>query len=169
MISTLEAIADFAQAYGTCNVLQFAVAIRRAGQAVERVVGDIKLHDVAPHFGEPRRLRPDLHAVLDRRRAGGRVALTALDLDEAHAAGAERFEAVRRAKAGNIDAGGSCCAQYGRASRHTGRHAVDTDTDRFGIFGRRRTEIRLAYLVHEPGPRWGAKSSAKYFRILRTG
>ena len=48
VVLAVKAVADLAQADGTGHVLEFAVAVRRAGEAVERVVGDIQFHDVAP-------------------------------------------------------------------------------------------------------------------------
>ena len=55
---------DLAQADHARHVLQFAVAVGRAGEAVERVVGDVELHDVldgvSRAFASASR---DLHAV----------------------------------------------------------------------------------------------------------
>ena len=86
MILAVEAITHVAQADSTGHILQFAVAIGRAGEAIERVVGDVQLHDVAPQLREGGRLRADRHAFLDRRRAGGGIAFAAFDFDEAHPA-----------------------------------------------------------------------------------
>ncbi len=43
-------IAHIAQANGTRHVLQFAIAVRRTGQAVQRMVGDVQLHHAAPQL-----------------------------------------------------------------------------------------------------------------------
>ena len=44
VVVALIAVAHLAQADGAGHVLQFAVAIGGAGQAVERMVGDVELH-----------------------------------------------------------------------------------------------------------------------------
>ena len=49
------AVADLAQPDDAGHVLQLAVAVGGAGQAVERVVGDVQLHDAAAQPREPRR------------------------------------------------------------------------------------------------------------------
>ena len=86
VIRAVETVADLAQPDGAGHVLQFAVAVRGTGQAVERVVGNVKLHDVASQPTEGLGLRAYLHAVFDRRRAGGGVARPAFDLDQAQPA-----------------------------------------------------------------------------------
>ena len=47
VILTGESVADLAQSDHTGHVLQFAVAVGRTGQAVQRMVGDVELHDIA--------------------------------------------------------------------------------------------------------------------------
>ena len=44
MVFALVAVANIAQADGTSHILQFAIAVGRAGQAVERMVGDVEFH-----------------------------------------------------------------------------------------------------------------------------
>ena len=80
------AIAHFAQADHAGHVLQLAVAIGGAGQAVEGVVGDIELHHAAAHFGKLGAVRAHHHAGFYRRGARGRHAAPAFDLDQAQAA-----------------------------------------------------------------------------------
>ena len=69
VIRALVAIAHLAQADHAGHVLQFAVAVGRAGEAIEWVIGDVQLHHAAADFGQLRRLRADLHAGGDRRGA----------------------------------------------------------------------------------------------------
>ena len=98
------AVADVAQADRARHVLQLAVAVGGAGEAVERMVGDVQLHHAAAELLEARRLGGDLHPGLDRGRARRRRAAPALDLDEAEAARAERRQAVGRAQLRHVDA-----------------------------------------------------------------
>ena len=49
VVVAFVAVAHVAQADDAGHVLQLAVAVRRAGQAVERMVGDIELHDAAAY------------------------------------------------------------------------------------------------------------------------
>ena len=82
MVFTVEPVAHLSQAHCAGHVLQFAVTVCGTGQAVQRVVGDVQLHDVAPQSAERLGLRTHLHAVLDGRRAGGGVTRPTLDLDK---------------------------------------------------------------------------------------
>ena len=63
MVLALIAVAHLAQADRAGHVLQFAVAIGGAGQAVERMVGDVELHHALAQLLEPLGLGVDHHAV----------------------------------------------------------------------------------------------------------
>ena len=76
-------------------VLQRALAALVADRAVERVVDEQELEDGLLRLLHPRRVRVHDHAVLDRGRAAGLQLRDALDLDEAHAAGADRRAELR--------------------------------------------------------------------------
>ena len=52
VVRALVAVAHLAQAHDAGHVLQFAMAVGGAGQAVERVIGDIQLHHAAAHVGD---------------------------------------------------------------------------------------------------------------------
>ncbi len=160
VIGAVETVAHLAQADGAGHVLQFAVAVGRAGQAVERVIGNVEFHDIAPQPGEIAGLRANLHAVFDGRRARGRVALAALDLDQAQAAGAERLQAVGRAELGNVDARLPGGAHDAGAGAHSSGQAVYLDPDGVRAGGCRRAEILLSDPVHSSTPTADAKSSA---------
>src|SRR5690606_32706735 len=177
------AVAHLAQADGARHVLQLAVAVRRARQTIERMVGDVELHDVAPHLRDLRVLRRDLHALADLGRARRRHAAHALDLDEAEPARAERREAVRGAQLRNIDVGHGRGAQHGRAGRHADLVAVDRERDGFGRGARRRPEVGRALVglencAHRNSPfasyavafkGRALRSSGKWFNTLSTG
>ena len=98
MVGAVIAVAHLAQADVARLGLQLAIAVGAAGEAVERMVGNVELHHAAPELLEPRRLRAHDHAFFGGRRAGGGRSPAALDLDEAEPAGAEGFEAVGRAE-----------------------------------------------------------------------
>jgi hypothetical protein len=103
VVLAFVAVAHFAQADHASHVLQFAVAVGRAGEAVERVVGDVQLHHALAQLLQLGRLGAHDHAFFHRRGAGGRIAAPAFDLDQAQAAGAEGFQAVGGAQLGDID------------------------------------------------------------------
>ena len=50
MIAAVIAVAHIAQANRTGHVLKFAITIGRTGQAIKRMVGDIKLHHAFADF-----------------------------------------------------------------------------------------------------------------------
>ena len=94
MVLALITIAHIAQANLARRILQFAVAIGRAGQAIERMVGNIKLHHPLAQGTQERGLGLDHHARRHWRGAGGRRAISALNLDQTHAARAKGFKAI---------------------------------------------------------------------------
>ncbi len=132
-------VANLAQADRARHVLQLAVAIHGAGEAVERVIGDVELHDVAAHVRDALVLRRDLHAGAGLGGARRGQTLHAFDLDEAQAARAERLEAVGGAELRDVGAGERGGAQDG--GTHGNRHvdAVDRERDLLGRFARRRS------------------------------
>ena len=86
-------------------VLQRALAAAVADRAVERVVDEQELEHAVLDLSSPSsRLRVHDHAVGDGRRARGREAAHAFDLDEAHAAHADRLHALVPAEARDVDA-----------------------------------------------------------------
>ena len=148
MIGAVVAIAHVAQPHDAGHLLQLAVAVRRAGEAVERVVGDVELHHAAAQLRELARLRPHLHAGLHERGAGGGVALAALDLHQAQAAGAEGLEHVGGAQLGHAYAGLGRGAHHRGARRHRDGHAVDLQRDEVLGYARGRSRVQHFDRVH---------------------
>ena len=114
-----------------------AVRSRRwpAGQAVQRMIGDIELHHAFAQPLEPVALRPHHHAV--RRPASCRTPAcpAALDLDQAQPAGTERVQRVGGAQLRDLDAGLHRRAHDRRARRHRDLRAVDGQRDLFSVVG----------------------------------
>ncbi len=174
VIGAFVAVAHFAQAHLPRHGLQFAVAVGRACQAVQRVIGNVQLHHVASQRGELGGLRANHHAFGYRGGAGGRVAAHAIDLHQAHAAGAERLQAVGGAEFGN---GG---AEQGRGTHDRGAGGdadfapVDGQADLHVAFARRGAQVDIAAGI-EDVDHWSAsvvarpKSAGKYLRALATG
>ncbi len=125
MVGALIAVAHLAQADRARHVLQLAIAVGGAGQAVERVVGDVELHHALAQLGEAIRLRAHDHAGLGRRGAGGGRALAALDLDEAEPARAEGLQHVGGAELGDLRAHHHGRRHHRGACGHRDRLAVD--------------------------------------------
>ena len=111
--------------------LQFAIAIGGAGEAIERMIGDIKLHHAFAQGFQTIGLGVDNHARCDRRCAGSRRPGTALDLDEAEPAGAERFEHVGGAEFRDFGADFHRRPHDGRAFRNMRLDAIDGQRDHF--------------------------------------
>ncbi|MCY1496817.1 hypothetical protein D9M68_307670 [compost metagenome] len=174
VVGAVVAVAHFAQADLAGHGLQLAVAVGGTGQAVQRVVGDVQLHHVAAQGGELGRLGVDHHALGHRRGAGGRVAAHAVDLDEAHAAGTEGFQAVGGAELGNGGAEQRRGAHHRGAGGHADLAAIDAQADLHLAFAGRGAEVDVAggveYVDH-----WSAsevarpKSAGKCLRALVTG
>src|SRR5690606_24423170 len=133
VVFTVVAVAHVAQADDTGHVLQFAIAVGRAGQAVQRVIGDVQLHDAAADVCQFRGLRTHFHAGFGRRRAGCRVAAAAVDFDQAQAAGTEGFQAFGCAQFRHVDAGFCSCTHDRSTLRHGDGFTVNFQRDQ--IFG----------------------------------
>ncbi|MCY1411168.1 hypothetical protein D9M71_265500 [compost metagenome] len=174
VVGAVIAVAHLAQAHLAGDGLQLAVAVGRTGQAVQRVVGDVQLHDVAPQGGELGRLGVDHHALGHRRGAGGRVAAHAVDFHQAHAAGAEGFQAVGGTEFGNGSAEQRGSAHHRGAGGHADLAAIDGQADLHVAVAGRGAEIDVAGGV-EDVDHWSAsevsrpKSAGKCLRALVTG
>ena len=170
-------VAHLAQADGAGHVLQLAVAIGRAGEAIERVLRDVELHHALAQPLQPLGLGMHHHAFGDRRGAGGRRPGAALDLDQAKPAGAEGLDHVGRAQLRDLPAELDCRAHDGGAFRHRDRHAVDGERHRLLRFGARGAEVDFVDQRHLRGPHSAAsrrfgeapKSSGKWVSALITG
>ncbi len=119
------AIAHATQADGSGHILQLAVPIGRAGEAIERVVGDVEFHDTAPQLRQAAVLGRHAYARGHGRGTGGRIALQAIDLHQAQAARSEGFELIGRAQFRDRQARERSRAQYGGASRNAHRAPID--------------------------------------------
>ena len=82
----VHAVAHFAQARDACHVLKLAIAVGAAGKAIERMVGDVKLHHALANLLQPLGLSVDHDARRDGRGAGCGRALAAVDLNQAQPA-----------------------------------------------------------------------------------
>ncbi len=94
MILAFVAIAYVAQTHDTGHILQFAVAVGGAGQAVERVVGNVQFHDVATQIVQLWGFRTNNHSFFDRSGARRRIATAAFNFYQAQATGAKGFQTV---------------------------------------------------------------------------
>ncbi len=122
------------------DVLQRALAALVADRAVERVVDEQELDDRALRVVHALGLRVDDHAVLDRRRAARLQLRDALDLDEAHAARADRLAELGLV-AEDRDLG---VAELGRVDEHRVLRrgdlaAVDRERDQLDVGARHLT------------------------------
>ena len=148
VVVAVIAIADVPQADDAGLRLQLAIAVGRAGQAVQRVIGDVELHHALAELGELLVLRVHHHAVLGRGRAGGRGAAAALDLHEAEAAGAERLQAIGGAELRDLRPGMHRRRHHRGARRHRHRHAVDRQRDGLFRHADRRAVVDLLDQAH---------------------
>ncbi len=143
VIGAVIAVAHLAQPHHACHLLQLAVPVGRARETVQRMVGDVQLHDAAAQVRQLARLRAHFHAGLHQSGAGGGVALAALDLHQAQPAGAKRLEHVGGAQLGHAHSG------LRRGTHHRGScgdrdgHAVDLEADQLARHAPRRAGVEL--------------------------
>ena len=74
MVGAVQPVARLGDVELFGHVLQLAVAVGGARHAVERMIGDVELHDAAPELRSASGSRCDLDAVGDERRARRRIA-----------------------------------------------------------------------------------------------
>ncbi len=86
------------------ELLELAVLVPVAGEAVARVVGEHQLVEDLARLLHARGVRLHDHPLADRDRAGGLEAPHPLDLDDADAAGADLVDALEVAEVGDLDA-----------------------------------------------------------------
>ena len=127
MVIAFVAVAYITQANGACHVLQFAVAIGGAGQAVERVVGDVEFHHAAAQLLELLGLGANYHAVFGRRGAGGGGSAASLDLDQAEAAGSKGIDHVGCAQFGDLNSRFRCGAHQRSSPGHRNIDAINRE------------------------------------------
>ena len=152
VVFPLITIAHIAQADGGGHVLQLAIVVGAARQAIERVIGDIKLHHSPPQLLQARRLRMDDHACFRRCGAAGGRAPASFDLHKAKAARAIAFKAVRRAQLRD-----RTVRKRGRAhDRGSGGYgnvpSVNRQRDRFARRHFGRAVIGLRLIAHGASP-----------------
>ena len=135
------AVTDVAQAHGAGHVLQLAITVGTAGEAVERMVGDVELHHALAQLLQPFALGVHDQAGHDRRGAGGRRSGAALDLDDAKAARAERVDHVGRAEFRDLVAGIHRRPHDRGALGHGDSVAVDGQGHHRFRFRARRAEV----------------------------
>lgn len=169
---TARLVTDITQADHAGHVLQLAIAIGSASQAVQRMVGDVELHHALADLLDSGGLGVNDHARRNRCGAGSGCAAPALDLDHAKAAGAEGVDAVRGAKLGNLKTDFRGRAHYRCAFRHSDLEAIDGQCDR-SAFLCRSAHVAIIMDVgeirHSAASFWRAKSSGKWVRALMTG
>jgi hypothetical protein len=152
VVLALIAIAHVAQAHGAGHVLQLAIAIRAAGEAVERMVGDVELHHALAQLLQPPGLGVHDEAWHHGRGAGGRCAGAALDLDETETAGAEGVDHVGRAQFWDLVASFHGRAHDRGAFGHRDLLAVDGQRDHRFRFRTRRAEVDFFDQRHRNSP-----------------
>jgi hypothetical protein len=149
VVLALVAVAHVAQTDSTRHLLQFAVAIGGTGQTVERMVGDVELHHALADRLQALRLRVDDDAGGNRRRAGGRGAVAALDLDQTETAGAKGIDHIGRAEFRNLDPGLHGGAHDRGAFRDGDLAAIDGQRHQFFRAGRRSAKVDFRNEGHD--------------------
>ena len=148
MVFAFVTIAHIAQAHAGRHVLQFAIVVGAAGQAIERVVGNVQLHHPAAQLVQPLGLGVDDHPFGDQRGARSGRAAHPVDLDEAQPARSELFQRVGGAKLGDRSARKRRRSHHRGARGHAYLAPVDADGNG-GLAGNGRgSEIGLGFIAH---------------------
>src|ERR1700742_3714782 len=129
MVFAFVTVPDFSQSDHSRHVLELAIPVCTARQAVERMIRNVKLHHAFAKLLQLRRRRTDLHPWLGQSGAGGGRSAPALDLHKAETAGAEGFLAVGGTKLRYADAGHNGRAHERCPRRDRYRSAVDLERD----------------------------------------
>ena len=126
---TVIAVAHVAQADRARHILKLAIAVGSAGQAVERMIGDVKFHHALAQPLQAFGLGAHDHASGNRRRARRWRPRAALDLDQAKPAGAERLDHVGRAELWDLRSHFHGGTHDRGALGHRHRRPVDDERD----------------------------------------
>ncbi len=151
VIGTLIAITHLAQPNFAGGRLQLAIAVGGAGEAIERMIGDIQLHHAAAQAAQLVGHGMHRHPGRHRRRTRRRRPRSAFDLDQAETTASEAVQAVGRAEFRNLDPGLHRGAHDGCAGRHGNRLTVDGEGDRIRrdrVSDRRRPVIDILQQRH---------------------
>ena len=162
VVLAVIAVAHVAQADRAGHVLQFAVAVGGAGQAVQRMVGDIQLHHALAELLQPRVLGVNDQAFHRRCGARRRRAGAALDLDEAEPARAVGVHHVGGAEFRNLRAHLHGGAHDRGALGHRNALTVDGQRDHLLSFGARSTEIDFVNERHWRAPLFCCLQAGRY-------
>ncbi len=160
-------IPDLAKADCPRLILKFAIPVRCAGQAIERVIRNVELHHALAQFLQEVRLRPHDHAGFDRGRATRGSPLSAVDFDKAQPTRSEAFEAVCRAQFWNCSSDFCCRTHHTCSFGNSDALTVDRQRDHHARPAGGRSEIGLRLIRHAPSFR--TKSSGKCRIALSTG
>ena len=99
-----HAVAHIAQSCDTGHVLQLTVAVGAAGQAIQRMVGDVQLHHAFAQVLQFRCLGMHHHASFGGCGARGRETFAAIDFHQTQTARTKRLQAVGGAQLGHLNA-----------------------------------------------------------------
>ena len=146
------AVAHITQANLAGRILQFAIAIGAAGEAIERVIGDIELHHPFAEFAQPFIAGDNRHAGGHQRGAACRRAGAAFDFHQAEPAGPEGVQRVGGAELGHLDADFGGRAHQRGAFRHGHIKPVDLQRDELVSLAGGRAEIRFLNECHLGSP-----------------
>ena len=152
VVFAVIAIAHIAQADFGRGILQFAIVVGAAGQAIERVVGDVEFHHRLADSGNFVGLGVDHHARHDRSGAAGRSAAHAIDFDQAHPARSEGVDAVGRTETGDRAPAFTSRAHHAGAGRNGHFAPVDGQRDLGVREDLGRAEIGLPFIAHDASP-----------------
>src|SRR5690606_24732442 len=149
MSAAADRITRLRDAQRVRDVLQFAVAVGRAGVALERVIRDVQLEHVLAQLRELLALRSHLHAGRDRRRARGGVTFAAFDLQEAYEPGTKRFHRAGGDQLRMPIAVLGCGAYLRGPCGDRNGHAVDLESQKLFRGAFRRARIDVVVRVHD--------------------
>ena len=163
-------ISHVAQANRPGHILQLAIAIRRAGQAIQRVIRDVKLHHPLAQLFQLGILGLHLDARRHRSGAGRRRPIAPLDLDQTQTARPEGIDRVGGAQFRHRYANFRRRPHDRGAFRH--RHVKTVDGQRHHGLGPagRSAEITVGHdEVFHSAASFTAKSSGKWVSADITG
>ena len=148
----MEIITDLLQADLSDGLVELAGMRSRFDIMAARVVGDVELHNPLADRLQAGGLRLYHHPLGYWRGAGCRRAATALDLDQADAAGAERIQHVGCAELRNLDAAIHRGAHDGSAFGHSDLMAVDGEGNLLRRFRSWSAVVDFVDEAHDEAP-----------------
>ena len=167
MLLAVVAIAYVAQAHRAGHVLQLTIAIRRTGEAIQRMIGDVEFHHPLAQRGQTRRLRVHHQPVLGQGGARGGRATTAVDFHQAQSARPKGLQRIGGAQLRDRRTMPARRRHDRGALGNPHAHAIDRERYQLRVLAHRRSVVQLLEQRHVRSLESGRRARTEVLAEMR--